>query len=127
MKPSIVRSESFGSVTVFSLDRQLAIERLTTAAVALAGMEPEVIDIHLIGSLARGDAVPGSDADLVVRVRDDGEVAQRRPLDRGLPWSDVFVAIDLPIDLVVLTPSESAGSALWSRVESEGIPLHRPT
>jgi len=42
------------------------LERLRAAAERLGSTFPEVEEVWLFGSLARGDAVPGSDADVLV-------------------------------------------------------------
>jgi predicted nucleotidyltransferase len=41
-------------------------EELRRAVAELAGRRPEIQSVFLFGSLARGDAAPGSDADLLV-------------------------------------------------------------
>lgn len=66
----VIRKRSFGSVTIFSLDREEALRRLCAGAAALGVERPEVEEVWLFGSLARGDAVPGSDADIVVVLTD---------------------------------------------------------
>ncbi|HEU67983.1 MAG TPA: nucleotidyltransferase domain-containing protein [Candidatus Acetothermia bacterium] len=63
-------SESWRSVRVTWLDRPGTIARLREAVAALARDHPEVERVVLFGSLARGEAVPGSDADLLVVLSD---------------------------------------------------------
>ncbi|MBI2849953.1 MAG: nucleotidyltransferase domain-containing protein [Chloroflexi bacterium] len=70
--------QSSGSVEVFWLDRKATIQAVKRAARRLASARPEIKRIVLFGSLARGDAVPGSDADLLIVL--DG--SRRRFLDR---------------------------------------------
>ena len=62
------------SVKVFSLDRRKAIETIKTAMRAVQQRCPEVDRAILFGSLARGDAVPGSDADVLLVLRDTAAV-----------------------------------------------------
>ena len=59
---------SSSSVKVFWLNREETVQRLTTAMKALRQRCPEVERALLFGSLQRGDAVPGSDADVLVVV-----------------------------------------------------------
>lgn len=69
---------SFGSVKVFSLDRDTIFGKLREAAFRLAQDHPEVEEITLFGSLARGDAVPGSDADVLVLLQETTAPFQER-------------------------------------------------
>jgi predicted nucleotidyltransferase len=57
---------SFGSVQVTWLDRPAVLEATRKAVRALARRRPEVQRVILFGSMARGDAVPGSDVDLLM-------------------------------------------------------------
>jgi len=61
-----MESRSFGSVRIFSLNRAKVLECLRQAVAQLVERRPEVERIWLFGSLARGDAVPGSDADVLL-------------------------------------------------------------
>lgn len=58
--------QSSPSVKITYLDREGIRKKLRQAAEELARTHPEIERIILFGSLARGDAVPGSDADLLV-------------------------------------------------------------
>jgi predicted nucleotidyltransferase len=83
--------------------------------------------VVLFGSCARGEAGPGSDVDLLV-------VAES-----GLPrWQRSALAyrelcrVDVPVDLVVYTPSEArewsaVPEALVSRALAEGLVLYEKT
>ncbi len=99
---SVVRKESYGSVTVFWLDREEAVRRLREAAGHLGRTRPEVRFVGLFGSLARGTAVPGSDADVIVIV-DRSEV---RFLDRPLEYLPFFAEVGLGVDLFCYTEEE---------------------
>jgi hypothetical protein len=57
-------------VRVFRLDRAGTISRLRQRACELLQQRPEVLEVRLFGSLGRGDAAPGSDADLFIVLRD---------------------------------------------------------
>lgn len=68
-EPSPLRTESYGSVAVTWLDRKALLRAAELGAEALARERPEVSGVLLFGSTIRGDAVPGSDLDLVVVLR----------------------------------------------------------
>ncbi len=99
---SVVRKESYGSVTVFWLDREEAVRRLRVAGERLGRARPEVRFVGLFGSLARGTAVPGSDADVIVIV-DRSEV---RFLDRPLEYLPFFAGVGIGVDLFCYTVEE---------------------
>ncbi len=89
---------------------------------ALKVRRPEIERAVLFGSLQRGDAVPGSDADvlLVLHVTD-------------LPYSERAAVyrpegVGIPVDLVVYTRTElddmlAAGNCFVSRALAEGRDL----
>ena len=59
---------SYGSVQITWLDRPAVLEATRKAVENLAEAHPEVQKLFLFGSMARGDAVPGSDVDLLLVV-----------------------------------------------------------
>ena len=70
MPRSVIRKQSFGSVKVFWLDRSLLKSRIRQAARNLSRQHEEVVQVVLFGSAASGRAVPSSDADILVVVKD---------------------------------------------------------
>lgn len=89
-------------MTVWSLDRDLAIRELTRLARALAAVRPEVADVVLFGSLATGLAAPGSDADLLIVLRDSADrFPQRIPV-----YAPFFDAAPLPCEVFPYTLAE---------------------
>lgn len=73
--------QSYGSVKVFSLDRtgiRKALDRLIEERYR---PDPNVAAVYLFGSFARGNAVPGSDLDLLVVLRDDPRPPRERIVD----------------------------------------------
>jgi hypothetical protein len=64
---SVVRKESFGSVTVFWLDTDLVHERRWRGWQS----DPNVLRVILFGSFAEGRAVPGSDLDVMIVLAHD--------------------------------------------------------
>ena len=77
--------ESWNSVRVIWLDREAAREAVRKSARRLVAERPEVRKVVLFGSLARGDAVPGSDADVLIIAETDV-----RFIDRYLEYIDYF-------------------------------------
>jgi predicted nucleotidyltransferase len=76
---------------------------------------PGVLEVWPFGSLARGDAMPRSDADLLIIVdRDD-----RRPMDRAPDFLRLLAGVGRPVDVIVATAHEwrarGAGFTLKSR------------
>ena len=90
-----MRSRSYGSVKVTYFDAEAVWAALRDAAQSLAHEHPEVRRIAVFGSLVRGEAVPGSDVDLLVVSSDTNlpfieRAARYAPA--GLPvGADVFV------------------------------------
>ena len=65
--------KSYGSVQVTWLDRPAVLAAVISSVHQLAGRKPEVQKVILFGSMARGDAVPGSDVDLLVVLTESGQ------------------------------------------------------
>lgn len=104
-------SESYRgkSVRVFRLDRDGTIARLRECAARLVAAIPEVVEVRLFGSLARGDARPGSDADLLVLLTEaDGSV-----LDRAARLMPYFDRAGVGCDVVAYTQAE------WESLQRE--------
>lgn len=112
-------SRSFGSVRVFWLDRDEAVERLRRAAARLVELVPAVEAVYLFGSLAEGRAVPGSDADVLVVMAG----AEGRWFDRPLALPDVFGAVGLPVDVFCYSPEELERVPLARRAVDGGMLL----
>ena len=89
-------------VRVFRLDREAATARLRERARALLDNRPDVLEVRLFGSLARGEARPGSDADLLVVVRDGAQDA----LERSADIARYFSGTGIGCDVIVYTESE---------------------
>jgi len=117
---SAVRSESYGSVTVFSLNEKV-IEAALAKWLTEVRKRPEVLAVVLFGSFVSGREVPGSDLDLLIVLRDD-----LRPfLDRipdcmpdGIPVPvDVFPYAQPEIEAGQPVASEAlrTGQVLWRR------------
>lgn len=90
------------NVRVFRLDRGGTISRLRERAREIVERRPDVVEVRLFGSLARGDATPGSDADLFIVVRDGAPSF----LDRIPPLARHFTGIGIGCDVIAYTESE---------------------
>ncbi|MBI2830062.1 MAG: nucleotidyltransferase domain-containing protein [Chloroflexi bacterium] len=111
---------SIGSVTIIWLDRKAAVQAVKQAVRRLARRRPEIRKVVLFGSLARGDAVPGSDADLLVVLADsDRPFLDRMPLYRP---TRVPVGVDVfPYTEEELTEMIKESNAFVKRALSEGM------
>lgn len=63
-------NESSDSVRIFWYNREEVRRALEQALKALALAHPEIEEAVLFGSFVRGDAVPGSDVDMLLVLRD---------------------------------------------------------
>jgi predicted nucleotidyltransferase len=94
-------------VRVFRLDQEGVIARLRARAQSLLERNPDVLEVRLFGSLARGEAHPGSDADLFIVVRDSG----RSSFDRIPDLARHFSGTGIGCDVIVYSDSERAALA----------------
>lgn len=112
------------NVRVFRLDREAVVTRLRERARSVLQRRPDVIEVRLFGSLARGEARPGSDADLFVIVRDGA-----RPFfDRLTGLAREFGGMGIGCDVIAFTESETReararGDAFTRAVFDDGITL----
>jgi predicted nucleotidyltransferase len=91
------------NVRVFRLDQAAVLARLRERAQAVMQRRADVIEVKLFGSLARGQARPGSDADLFVVVRDGAGTF----LDRIAGLAREFSGLGIGCDVIVFTESEA--------------------
>ena len=117
-----MQKQSFGSVEVIWLDRQGVLEAVKKGVERLAQARPEVQRVILFGSLARGDAVPGSDVDLLVVV----STSDRPFLDRSSQYRPTGIPIG--VDVFAYTEEElnsmlEEGSAFVKDAVTEGTVL----
>ncbi len=90
-----MQRRSCGSVRVAFLDRDRAIAELTECAQALLVHDPRVVAVGLFGSLARGQALPSSDADLLIVLKAH---PQPRWFDRIPEYAAAFQGTTLPVE-----------------------------
>ena len=99
-----MRRRSFGSARAFFIDPPRIIEALRAAAARAVDSEPMIARIVLFGSLPRGDAVPGSDADLLVVLRGN----QRPTEEQRRAVEDHFSGCGVPPQLVFFNERQVA-------------------
>jgi uncharacterized protein len=122
--PRVVQKRLYGSVTVFWLDREAAVQSVREAAKAWAASDLNVVSIVLFGSLASGRATATSDADILV-ILNDTDVPI---LDRPVVFADRFHDVGLPAELFVYTREEirTSSSSIAEKALRDGIELaHR--
>lgn len=117
--PSLVRKQSYGSVTVFWLDREAAVLAVKERSKKILQERCDVKKIYLFGSLVTGKAVPGSDADvLIVLTRSD-----KRFIDRPLEFYKYFENIGIPVDLFCYTEDEINRTTLAQSAVTTGTAI----
>lgn len=120
-----MQRRSCGSVRIAFLDRNQAIAELVECAGRLLARDERVLAVGLFGSLARGEALPRSDADLLIILK---EHPQQRWFDRIPSYADAFTGVSLPVDVFPYTVQEltrmiSARSGFLRTILREVIPL----
>ena len=114
---------STGSVTVIYLDREAVIEKTRAAVAVLARERAEIERVVLFGSMARGDAVPGSDVDLLMVLSES-----RFPfLDRSVEYKPKGIPVG--VDVFAYTEDEIQkmthdGHMLLKQALSEGMTVY---
>ncbi len=119
--PSLVREKSYGSVRVFWLDRERALSLTLDAGRRLLAADEAVLKVGVFGSIARGCAVPGSDVDLLILLKD----SYVRPLNRPALYLPYFEGIGLPVELFCFTEEEADKSTFFARNAREARWLER--
>lgn len=100
--------QSFGSVEVTWLDQAAVLQAVKKAVRRLAARRPEIERVVIFGSMARGDAVPGSDVDLMIVL----SWSDLSFLDRSrLYWPE---GVPIGVDVFAYTQEEV------QRMQSEG-------
>jgi len=130
--PSFVVEESLGSMKVFWLKQEELVEQIRRSARRLGQSDENVLQIVLFGSLAERKAVPGSDADLLILLKED----DRGFMERVAAWQEKF-SLGFPIELFPYTEKEldcpiavqamKSGTVLFDRRKSEPKNLEHRT
>lgn len=117
-------TRSSDTVKVRFLDRDRVVDELKRIALALAGEFPNVLEVRLFGSLARGNYAPGSDADVLIILREDA----RPMLDRIPDFLRRFWDVSVPVEVFPYTGAELEGMrrrgiSFVNSIDREGIRL----
>jgi predicted nucleotidyltransferase len=120
----MLQKQSFGSVETVALDRSSALQRLTLSAEALKRAHPEIVEVRLFGSVARGDQLGTSDADILV-VIDEGP--RFDPLESAREYLAYF-ELPIGVDVLVMTRSDvekrlAEKDPFLSNIWPESLPL----
>ena len=120
----MLQEKSFGSVKIISLNRDALLAILRGISREICDSHPEVVSVHLFGSLARGDQVGTSDVDVLILVR---EVGEANPVDLILRYYPYF-RLPVGVDLLVLEARSfqerlRSGDAFIARVWGECLAL----
>ena len=99
---SPVRKQSYGSVTIFWLDKKAAFRLTEKAAEELARNRAEVELVKLFGSFATGTATAASDVDILIVVKH----STLPLLDRPAEFLPYFSGVGMPAELFVYTRDE---------------------
>ena len=99
--PSFVVEESLGSVKVFWLKQEELVEEIRNSALRLGESDENVLKIVLFGSLADRKAIPGSEADILILLKEDA----RRFMERVAEWQQRF-SLDFPTEVFPYTQEE---------------------
>lgn len=94
--------KSSGSVKIISLDVEGIIKNLKNSARKLLQERKDVIEVFIFGSLAKGNAVPGSDADILIVLKS----SDKRIIDRIPEFMDFFTDAGIDVDIFPYTQEE---------------------
>ena len=115
--PSFIVEESSNSARVFWLDQERLLKEIRKVARKVRQKNRNVLRIVLFGSLAEKRAVPGSDADILIILREDA-----RPfLERMAEWLAKF-PLDFPTEIFPYTEKELS-NPIVSQAMRKGITL----
>jgi predicted nucleotidyltransferase len=120
----MLQHRSFDSVEIISIDRDKVLEALRRVARRVRAQHPEVVDVRVFGSLARGDQVGTSDVDVLIVLEGGESDDPIEQIRRFYPYFDLPVGVDL----VVMTRERWArrlqdGDVFAERVNGESLAL----
>jgi uncharacterized protein len=115
-----MHGKSSNFAKVIFLDKEGILARLSDCSRALRA-NPNVLEVRLFGSLVRGDCTPGSDADVLIILKND----VRRMIDRIPEYLDSFRNVPVPVDVFPYTENEvrkmkAEGNALIREATEKG-------
>ncbi|MFC1668489.1 nucleotidyltransferase domain-containing protein [Chlamydiota bacterium] len=117
---SVIQKKSLRSVKIFWLNARKAIRILKKAAAEYAKDNSAVLKVVLFGSLAQGRAVPGSDADILVVLKN----SSKKFMDRISDISSSFQKLDMGVEVFPYTIDEiKKGIPIANNALKNGITL----
>jgi predicted nucleotidyltransferase len=124
MKESAPQRAYSNSVRIIFLNREKNLAELHQIATRIKQIHPDVIEIRLFGSLARGDNTGMSDIDVLILLEHTTESDPHKRIMKYLPYFE----LDRGVDLLVYTRAElnsrlTAGDHFLRRVWSESVIL----
>lgn len=96
------QKESLSFVRVKFLNAQKIIEELKSISRAIVEEDSNVAGIYLFGSLVKNSYAPGSDADVLVLLKEDN----RRFIDRIPHYAKFFLDVSVPVEVFPYTEKE---------------------
>ena len=118
--PSIVQKKSLNSVTIFWFKKDKALRILRRIAKIIGKNCSGVLRVGLFGSIAKGTAVPGSDADILIIL----DQSQKRIMDRYHDFIQFFKTLDIDVDIFCYTLEEIDGNNLAGSAYRNSIWLY---
>ncbi len=97
-----MQTRSSDSVKIISLDVGGIIGKLKRSADRAMKMNDNISEIFLFGSLATAEAVPGSDADIMIILKK----SDKKILDRVVDFMDFFKNTGVGVDIFPYTIEE---------------------
>jgi predicted nucleotidyltransferase len=91
----MLRETSSASVKFISIQRNELISALTSIAAQIGREHPEVKSLRLFGSVARGDQVGTSDADVMLILRGDETFDTLEAIRAYLPYFKLPLGVDV--------------------------------
>jgi predicted nucleotidyltransferase len=118
-----MRVRSFDSVKVVSLNRERVREQVKSAVRRLAARRPEIKRAILFGSLARGDAVPGSDADILLILKSSPKPFMQRLSDYELSLPSIGTDV-FPYTQDELDRMQKDGNPFIEQALEQGVEIY---
>jgi len=94
---------SSGSVKAIWLDKEKILERLRDVSIEALNRFPEIKEVRVFGSVAKGEETGLSDVDIFILIENE----QKDTLERMKPYFSFFSdRLDIAIDMIVATKDE---------------------
>jgi predicted nucleotidyltransferase len=120
-----MRKKSSDSVKVRFLDKEAVIDKLKNITAKLCKEDDNIQGMYLFGSLVKDSYKPGSDADILVILKEN-----KKPMPaRMQEYLRFFLSAPVPVDVFVYTAKElddmkSHGNRFISKITAEAMKLN---